>query len=329
MKRIVLLVACLALIALLLGPSATVAKKLKPIKLVEPQTEGGRPLMQVLKDRSSSRSFSAEQLPPQVLSNLLWAAFGINRPESGKRTAPSALNWQEIDIYVATADGLYLYDAQVHALEPVLAQDIRAATGRQSFVGKVHLDFGGDGVAVELIPFAGIEATGSDFSNFDVDLNQSVGGGLGGDYVALGLEASLVYRFSAKTFYPHIGFGCHGGYLISDEIEYGAEIYARLPMGFTWYMAEHFALVFEFNLMYGVTGIRGKTTDIMAELKAEFEQEYENFDSDEFDPENPPEDLSEEDQRRALRGMLEAKLAEQIKFGAGLAFDVLIGVRFP
>ena len=68
--------------------------------------------MQVLADRSSSRSFSAEKLSDQELSNLLWAAFGINRSDTGKRTAPSAVNWQEIDIYVAIADGLYLYDAK-------------------------------------------------------------------------------------------------------------------------------------------------------------------------------------------------------------------------
>ena len=140
MKRIVLLAVCLVLLALLIGPSVTVAQKLKPIKLVKPHTEGGRPLMQVLKDRSSSRSFSTEPLPPQVLSNLLWAAFGINRPESGKRTAPSAMNWQEIDVYVAFADGLYLYDAQAHALKPVLAKDIRAATGSQPFAGEVPVN---------------------------------------------------------------------------------------------------------------------------------------------------------------------------------------------
>jgi len=140
MKRIALLVACFALIALFIAPSVTVAKKLKPIQLVKPQTEGGMPLMQALQARSSSRSFSAEQLPPQVFSNLLWAAFGINRPESGKRTAPSASNRQEIDVYVATADGLYLYDAQAHALKPVLAQDIRAATGYQYFAGEVPLN---------------------------------------------------------------------------------------------------------------------------------------------------------------------------------------------
>jgi SagB-type dehydrogenase family enzyme len=90
--------------------------------------------MQVLKDRSSSRSFGSDKLPLQVLSNLLWAASGVNRPDSGKRTAPSAVNWQELDIYVATAEGLYLYDAKSHRLNPILSEDIRALTGRQPFV---------------------------------------------------------------------------------------------------------------------------------------------------------------------------------------------------
>jgi SagB-type dehydrogenase family enzyme len=107
---------------------------LEPVPLPEPETDGGRPLMQTLNDRQTSRSYSPGALPEQVLSNLLWAAFGINRPESGKRTAPSAVNWQEIDIYVALEPGLYLYDAEGNILQPVLAEDIRSATGQQAFV---------------------------------------------------------------------------------------------------------------------------------------------------------------------------------------------------
>ena len=125
---------CLLWAVLAAFPILAVAQELKPLELPKPQMDGGRPLMQVLKDRSTSRAFSAEKLPAQVLSNLLWAAFGVNRPESGKRTAPSAVNWQEIDIYVATADGLYVYDAKAHRLNPVLAEDIRTATGMQPFV---------------------------------------------------------------------------------------------------------------------------------------------------------------------------------------------------
>jgi SagB-type dehydrogenase family enzyme len=103
---------------------------MKSIQLLKPQMDKGRPLMQVLRERKSSRSFSSKELPLQVLSNLLWAAFGVNRPESGKRTAPSAVNWQEIDIYVAKADGLYLYDATANLLKPILSEDIRSKTTR-------------------------------------------------------------------------------------------------------------------------------------------------------------------------------------------------------
>jgi SagB-type dehydrogenase family enzyme len=118
----------------------TYAEELKPIQLPKPQMEGGKPLMQVLKERKSSREFSPEKLPSQILSNLLWAAFGINRPDSGRRTAPSATNWQEIDIYVAMADGLFLYDAEGHLLKPILKEDIRHLTGRQAFVKEAPLN---------------------------------------------------------------------------------------------------------------------------------------------------------------------------------------------
>ena len=109
-------------------------QELKPVQLPKPRMDGGKPLMQVLKERKTIRSFSKQELPPQVLSNLLWAAFGISRPESGKRTAPSAGNRQVIDIYVATADGLYIYEVKEHVLKPVLAEDIRALTGRRGIV---------------------------------------------------------------------------------------------------------------------------------------------------------------------------------------------------
>lgn len=107
---------------------------LEPIELPKPDMDGGKPLMQVLKERQTIRSFSEKELPLQVMSDLLWAAFGINRPEAGKRTAPSANDRQEIDIYVATAGGVYLYAAKEHALKPVLAEDIRAMTGKQEYV---------------------------------------------------------------------------------------------------------------------------------------------------------------------------------------------------
>jgi nitroreductase len=103
------------------------------IPLPSPRTTGGKPLMQALGARHSAREFSPETLPPQVLSDLLWAAWGISRPD-GRRTAPSARNWQETDVYVALAEGGYLYDPKAHALRLVLAEDARAATGAQPFV---------------------------------------------------------------------------------------------------------------------------------------------------------------------------------------------------
>jgi SagB-type dehydrogenase family enzyme len=109
------------------------AQSLKPVKLPPPQMNEGRPLMQVLKDRKSTREFGPGSFPLQTLSNLLWAAFGINRPD-GHRTAPSAMNWQEVAIYVVTPEGVFVYDPEENMLEPVVAGDYRGATGTQSFV---------------------------------------------------------------------------------------------------------------------------------------------------------------------------------------------------
>ena len=128
------LAAALMSVSLLTCATSTIAGELKAIQLLKPQTDSGRPLMHVLKDRSSSRSFGKEKLSIQVLSNLLWAAFGVNRTDTGKRTAPSAMNRQEIDIYVAMTDGLYLYNAKAHSLIPILSEDIRAMTGTQDYV---------------------------------------------------------------------------------------------------------------------------------------------------------------------------------------------------
>ncbi len=108
--------------------SPAIAEELKPIKLMRPQIGSGNPLMQLLWKRQSSRQFSPEPLPLEVLSNMLWAAFGVNRPD-GKRTAPTANNKQEMEIYLATAKGLYLYDAKEDLMNPILADDIRGITG--------------------------------------------------------------------------------------------------------------------------------------------------------------------------------------------------------
>ena len=137
MRKLLLLVCTVGWIAC---AESVKAQEPKPIKLPAPQTEIGKPLMQALKLRQTSRSFDSKPLLLQELSNLLWAADGINRPDSGKRTAPSAVNWQEVDVYVALPEALYLYEAKPHRLTPVVAKDLRAATGRQAFVKDAPLN---------------------------------------------------------------------------------------------------------------------------------------------------------------------------------------------
>jgi nitroreductase len=112
----------------------------QPIVLPPPDLGDPAPLMAALRDRRSTRTFLAEQLSLPLLSNLLWAANGVNRPESGKRTAPTARNRQDLDVYVATAQGLFLYLPGPHQLQPVLEVDLRVQTGKQPFVGKAPLE---------------------------------------------------------------------------------------------------------------------------------------------------------------------------------------------
>jgi len=97
------------------------------------------PLINALKLRRSIREYTGRPLLPQVLSDLLWSAFGINR-SSGDRTAPYWRHIMVIDIYAAMADGVWAYDPKTHALLPHLAEDIRAQTGLQDFVGTAPLN---------------------------------------------------------------------------------------------------------------------------------------------------------------------------------------------
>jgi nitroreductase len=113
------------------GLSPAFAQELKPIQLLAPQLDGGRPLMQALKDRRSTRWYSKKEISLQVLSNLLWAAVGVNRPHIGLRTAPQRLSCGGIDIYVATADGVFLYEAKENVLNPIVAEDVRNLSGQQ------------------------------------------------------------------------------------------------------------------------------------------------------------------------------------------------------
>jgi len=110
------------------------------INLPKPQKEGGIPLMEALCKRKSSRNFSSKELSDQVLSNLLWAAYGFNRPEQKKRSTPSARNIQNINIYITKSDGLYLYDAAGNILKLIVKKDIRQYAGTQNFVKDVPVN---------------------------------------------------------------------------------------------------------------------------------------------------------------------------------------------
>lgn len=121
---------------LLILPFAGISAQNLP--LPNPQITGGMPLMEALSKRSTSRIFDTISMPMQEISNLLWAAFGINRPD-GKRTAPSARNLQETDIYVLLKKGVYKYNAKNDQLIQVLYSDIRNLGGTQDFVKNAPL----------------------------------------------------------------------------------------------------------------------------------------------------------------------------------------------
>jgi nitroreductase len=129
----------LASAALSAAPSLAAAAEPRPLALPAPRNEGGQALTACLKLRRSTREYADRPLPMQVLSDLLWAAFGINRP-SGDRTAPYWRHIMVIDIYAAMADGVWLYEPKAHALLPHLKSDIRALSGLQDFVASAPLN---------------------------------------------------------------------------------------------------------------------------------------------------------------------------------------------
>lgn len=128
----------LILSAFMLGISVLAgAQNAGDIKLPEPNTDRGTNVMKALKDRKSDRTCNGKKLSLNDLSDLVWAANGVNRPADGKRTAPSALNKQDIDVYVITAKGAYKYIAAKHTLQLVAEGDHRnAVAGGQDFVNK-------------------------------------------------------------------------------------------------------------------------------------------------------------------------------------------------
>ena len=162
-----------------LRPRPALAGTTAPIPLSEPEKQGGLELMQALAKRHSSRGFARDALPLPLLSDLLWAAYGINRADGG-RTAPSALNAQEIDVFVALPTGAYLYEAEANALRLVAASDLRQVTGYQDFVDEAPMDlvYVADHARMRLVPAGQRESYA---------------------YTAAGAIAQNVYLFAAST----------------------------------------------------------------------------------------------------------------------------------
>ncbi len=117
----------------LISACLSFSQVLEIVTLPKPQQTGGMPLFEALNQRQSLRDYTSQELDMQTISNLLWSAFGVNR-DDGKRTAPTARDWREFDIYVVTANGWYIYDAVKHVLLKMSSNDRREYAGRQDFV---------------------------------------------------------------------------------------------------------------------------------------------------------------------------------------------------
>ncbi|OHB68546.1 MAG: hypothetical protein A2Y77_16715 [Planctomycetes bacterium RBG_13_62_9] len=177
-------------LAVLAGAASGSAQDLQPITLPKPETDGGKSVLAALRERRTIRNIRPEKLPPRVLSNLLWAAFGVNREQGsfGKpgRTAPSASNSQEIDLYVALPEGVYLYEAVPHRLTPVVAGDFRARSGRgAAATAPVNIFY-----VVDLTRYV-LEGNPDRRIN-DPEIQKSY------YYCAVGLIAQTVYLFAAS-----------------------------------------------------------------------------------------------------------------------------------
>ncbi|MBN1127260.1 MAG: nitroreductase family protein [Sedimentisphaerales bacterium] len=177
--------------AVLAGASRGLSQELEPISLLKPQTEGGKSVLGALWERKTNRNVSSKVLEPQILSNLLWAAFGVNRqrePFGGPgRTAASASNSQEIDLYVALPECVYLYEANPHRLVPVVSGDHRARSGRRAAAtSPVNIFY-----VVDLTKYANAPFQEPGLKDPEVQKSYY--------YVATGLIAGNVYLYAASV----------------------------------------------------------------------------------------------------------------------------------
>jgi hypothetical protein len=165
---------------------------------------GGMGLTQALWHRESRREFQDAALDEQILSDLLWAAAGVNRPDSGGRTAPTAMNSQEVHVYVAMAQGLFFYDPAAHALRLTVASDVRRVTGYQDFVDSAPLDlvYVADHARMKLVPAAQRERYA---------------------FAAAGAMAQNVYLFCAANALATVIRGWFDGHALSSAMALPAD----------------------------------------------------------------------------------------------------------
>ncbi|MCX6334937.1 MAG: SagB/ThcOx family dehydrogenase [Bacteroidia bacterium] len=135
------------------------AQVIETVHLPPAQKTGGMPLMEALQLRKSQRSFSSKELTSQQISNLLWAAYGINRPD-GFRTVPASKNWYEYDIYVLKSDGWFLYEVAKHTLLKMGSEDLRIYGGTQDFVKTAPV------ILVFVVDFERMTGTTDDLKKF-------------------------------------------------------------------------------------------------------------------------------------------------------------------
>jgi outer membrane protein W len=210
---------------------------------------------------------------------------------------------------------------------------------RNGFVAKLHLDLGGDGLSFEIAPLFAVEAGGIDQSGGSFGSTSVDPRNLSGSFQSIGAQLGAVYRFEISRFYPHVGLGLHAAYVMGRDIEYGAEIYGRIPLGFTLYLAKHLGLVVEAGFMYGVTGIKQPFSNIdTAQLVASAGLDQQA--ADELSSINSRQELeqwlatyesqlSAEQAATLKQDVINNALAQSIRFGNGFGLDLMIGLRFP
>ena len=208
----------LALSLFVILPVMMMAQKSEIIALPDADKTGGMPLMEALNERHSSREYSAKNLSDQQIADMLWAAWGVNR-DNGKHTAPSSRNKQEMEVYMSTADGLFLYLPEKHALKKIHDKDILAITGGQDFV---------DDAAVNLIFVADYRKAGDDVTADDYRCTSGTNAGFMSQNVYLwcaseGLATVVRGWFDREELHEAMGLEVFRDVILCQTVGYPAK----------------------------------------------------------------------------------------------------------